>query len=128
MFESIRQIKAKNTFQFLTEEETNNSQHLSKNSETFQKIQREIQEKLPKTLFEIDYVTIIKTSGHNKIEVSGSIRNNMIIRFEYGDKNKFCISTENFEMNQNDIEDLRLLYIYYDNSFAELCKQLITDY
>lgn len=124
IFESFRKMREKR-FCLWEEEETQSDGQLSRDSDTFTTVESEMRELLESTLLYINYIMVTKQGAHNKIELSGTIQNTLTFRFEYGNENGFYITADNFQLNDEYVESLRKLNIYYQKSFATFCKKLL---
>lgn len=109
-----------------TEEQSNNTS-LKDGDEAYDNLKTELGEQLKDVPLSLEYFRYTRPSSGEQavIEVSGTLQDNVNFIYKYGLDDGVFINVNNFKMKDSTAESLRIIYIYYNTKFQEICKHLI---
>lgn len=112
---------------FEESETSSNTKSLKSGDEAFDDLYSGLSEQLKDVPLSIEYFTFTNPDGGQQpiIEVSGNLQGTFNFVFKYGLDDGVFINVENFKMKSSTPEAIRVLYVFYDTNFQQLCKTLI---
>lgn len=104
-----------------------NTKSLKSGDEAYDDFYSSLSEQLTDVPISIEYFTFTRPDGGQQpiIEVSGNLQGTFNFIYKYGLDDGVFINVENFKMKSSTPEAIRILYVFYDTNFQQLCKTLV---
>lgn len=106
---------------------SSSTKSLKAGDEAYDDLYSGLSEQLTDVPISIEYFTYTRPDGGQQpiIEVSGNLQGTFNFIYKYGLDDGVFINVENFKMKSSTPEAIRVLYVYYETNFQQLCKTLI---